>query len=68
MSERIDRIEERLAELLRQTDELSEVIARQDRELDRLQGQVALLLRREAERESDQTGAHLYGDEKPPHW
>ena len=42
--------EERLAHLIRAVDDLSEVVARQDRENDELRAQVASLARREADR------------------
>jgi SlyX protein len=42
------------------------VVARQDREIDRLTRRVALLTEREAEREADLRAPAA--DQKPPHW
>ena len=49
-------------------DELSEVVAGQGRELDRLTRQVRMLLEREASREAENTGGVVLGDETPPHY
>ncbi|ETX30118.1 SlyX family protein [Roseivivax isoporae] len=61
-------LEERLAHLIRQVDDLSDVVARQDTEIARLTARVARLMQREAEREADGSGGHVYGDERPPHY
>jgi SlyX protein len=61
-------IEEKLAHLIRAVDDLSEVVARQDREIERLRTTVALLTRREAERSRDGEGGIMLGDERPPHY
>lgn len=65
---RLDRLEERMAELMRHADDLSEVIARQEQEIARLTSQVRLLLEREAARQSDEAGSVYLGDERPPHY
>jgi len=61
-------IEEMLAHLTRQVEELSDVIARQDREIALLTARVAMLMSREAEREADAGGSIALADQKPPHW
>ncbi|MEY3003519.1 MAG: hypothetical protein RLZZ491_695 [Pseudomonadota bacterium] len=61
-------IEERIAHLERTTDELSEVVARQDAEIRRLSQRVEMLLAREVERALDQGATIPLGDQKPPHW
>jgi len=61
-------IEERLAHLIRAVDDLSEVVARQDREIEQLRGQVAWLVRREADRARDGEGSVVLGGERPPHY
>ncbi|MBC7163401.1 MAG: SlyX family protein [Roseovarius sp.] len=61
-------IEERLAHLIRAVDDLSDVVARQDREIAWLRAQVARLARREAERARDGEGGIVLGDERPPHY
>lgn len=64
-------LEERIAHLVRAVDDLSDVVARQAREIDTLTRRVALLLTREAEREAQEAegqGAIPLADQKPPHW
>lgn len=61
-------LEEKLAHLQRVVDDLSDVIARQDRQIDRLSTQVERLVRREAEREEAESGGVHLGDERPPHY
>jgi SlyX protein len=60
-------IEERLAHLARAVEDLSDVVARQEREIARLSARVALLVEREADREADR-GQVTLDDERPPHW
>ena len=50
------RLEEMLAHLSRQVEELSDVVARQDREIATLTRRVEMLMHREAERESEMGG------------
>ncbi len=59
--------EERIAHLIRTVDDLSEVVARQTVEIDRLNRRVQMLLEREAEREAA-GGTIPLADERPPHW
>jgi len=61
-------IEEKLAHLIRAVDDLSEVIARQDREIDWLRARVQMLLEREAARQEDGEGSVTLGDAPPPHY
>ncbi|WP_323766400.1 SlyX family protein [Marinovum sp.] len=61
-------VEERLAHLIRMMDDMSDVIARQDGEITRLRQQVDRLMHREAERQSEQPGGVVIGDERPPHY
>lgn len=61
-------IEEKIAHLIRTVDDLSEVVARQQDEIDRLTRRVHMLVQREGEREQSQTGGVVLGDERPPHW
>ncbi len=62
----MDEMEERLAHLIRQGDELSEVVAAQGRRINALERQVAFLLDRERGRE-EAAGSVYLGDEPPPH-
>lgn len=63
-----DAIEEKLAHLIRASDDLSDVVAAQSRRIDRLERQVALLTERERSIEGDGGGGVVIGDERPPHW
>jgi SlyX protein len=60
--------EERLAHLIRTVDELSDIVARQEREIARLGRRLNLLMEREAEREVAEGGSVPLADQKPPHW
>lgn len=60
-------LEERIAHLIRAADDLSDVVARQGREIDVLTRQVRFLLEREAAREEEGL-APPDPDERPPHW
>ena len=61
-------VEEKLAHLMRMVDDLSDVVARQERDIDRLTRRVEMLMQREAEREAEATGGIVLGDERPPHY
>jgi SlyX protein len=61
-------LEERIAHLSRSVDDLSDVVARQAREIERLATRVALLMEREAEREAGGGGGMPLADQRPPHW
>ncbi|SDY37023.1 SlyX family protein [Citreimonas salinaria] len=61
-------VEERLAHLERSVDDMSDTVARQDREIEKLQRRVEALIAREAERASEGTGGVVVGDERPPHY
>lgn len=68
MDERLTTLEEQVAYLTRTVEDLSDVIARQDRELERLRRQTQMLLEREASREAELGGSVSLADERPPHW
>ncbi len=63
-----EKLEEMLAHLTRQVEDLSDVVARQDGEIAVLTRRVAMLMQREAEREVDGGGTVPLADQKPPHW
>ncbi len=65
--DRIILLETRVADLLRTTEDLSDIVAAQSREIDRLTRRVEMLMQREAEREAD-GGALPLADRPPPHW
>ena len=50
------------------THDLSDIVARQERELSRLTHRVQMLMEREASREYDAGGSIPLADQKPPHW
>ena len=66
--DRIERLEERQAQIEHMVDELSDVIARQESEIATLTRRVQMLLSREAERELDTGGQIPLADQRPPHW
>lgn len=61
-------IEEQIAHLTRTVEELNEIVTAQQAEIDRLTRRVAMLMEREAAREAEGTGGHVFGDEQPPHY
>jgi len=65
--DRIDAVEEKVAHLLRAVEDLSDVVTRQGKELDRLNRLVGMLAEREAEREAAGGGA-IEANVRPPHW
>jgi SlyX protein len=67
MSHRLDAIEEKLAHLERAVAEISDVVARQQKELDRALDRNQHLLEKLAALESEQ-GASATAHEKPPHY
>ena len=64
--DRTEALEERIAHLTRAVEDLSDVVARQAAEIDRLTRLTRLLAEREAEREAGQDPAPA--NQKPPHW
>ncbi|MCB2095220.1 MAG: SlyX family protein [Rhodobacteraceae bacterium] len=68
MERRLEAAEEEIAHLRRAMDDLSDIVARQAGEIDRLTRRVALLLEREAAREADQGMSVPLADQRPPHW
>ncbi|MBQ2260697.1 MAG: SlyX family protein [Loktanella sp.] len=64
----LEQLEEKIAHLTRSVDDLSDVVARQDKELALLTRRVAMLMEREATRELDAGGSVPLADQRPPHW
>jgi SlyX protein len=60
-------LEEKVAHLIAAVDDLSAVVARQDKVIDRLDRAVRLLAEREAEREARGLGSDE-ANAPPPHW
>lgn len=61
-------IEEQFAHLTKVVEELSDVAARQESEIETLKRRVQLLMAREADREYDSGGSVPLADQRPPHW
>ncbi|EYD74804.1 SlyX protein [Rubellimicrobium mesophilum DSM 19309] len=59
-------LEERIAHLLRAVDDLSDVVARQERQIAVLSHRVEMLMAREAEREAEALRDAPVA--RPPHW
>jgi SlyX protein len=68
MSTTVNALEEKIAHLERQAEDLSEVVAAQGRDIDRLSRLVAVLTERERAREQEGGGGVILADERPPHW
>lgn len=68
MSDKHIALEEKIAHLLRTTEELSDVVAEQGRQIDTLTRRVHMLMEREAEREVADASSVPLADQKPPHW
>lgn len=66
--DRMNALEERVAHLMRAVEDLSDVVARQSKDLDRLLRLTQLLAEREAGRETEGAGSIPLADQKPPHW
>ncbi|OYU40665.1 MAG: SlyX protein [Pseudorhodobacter sp. PARRP1] len=62
----ITALEERIAHLTRTVEDLSDVVARQSKDLERLLRLTQLLAEREAEREGN--GQAPEANVRPPHW
>ena len=61
-------LEERIAHLTRTVEDLSDVVARQEREIALLTRRVMLLIEREVDRESGDAGNAPAANQRPPHW
>ena len=66
--DRLTQLEETIAHLTRQVEELNEVVTRQDTELSKMTHRVRMLMEREAEREAGNSGGVVLGEERPPHY
>lgn len=68
MTNQVTKLEEAIAHLTQVVDDLSDIIARQEKEITTLKRRVGMLMEREAGREVAEGGTVPLGDEKPPHW
>lgn len=64
----MNRVEEKIAHLERIVDDLSDMVARQQTEIDRLTRQVTALNARDPDREAEGRSHVVLGDERPPHY
>ncbi len=65
MSLRLAETETKISYLMKDIDDLSEIVTKQGRELEKLTKQVSFLMQKENER--DDLSGIVLGD-KPPHW
>ena len=65
MSSRLAETETKISYLMKDIDDLSEIVTKQGRELEKLTKQVSFLIQKENER--DDLSGIVLGD-KPPHW
>jgi SlyX protein len=68
MSDHITALEEQVAHLTRVSEELSDVVARQDKELELVKRRLQMIMEREAQRELDAGSSVAMTDERPPHY
>ncbi len=66
--DKLQPLEEGIAHLTRVVEDLSDVVARQEREIARLQARIGMLMEREAEREVADGSSIPLADQRPPHW
>lgn len=64
----MEKFEEQMAHIMRTVDDLSDIVAAQQNDIDRLNQRVEMLMRREGEREAAGSGGIIVGDERPPHY
>ena len=64
----MEKLEENIAHLTRTVEDLSDIVAKQEGEIDTLTRRVFMLMQREGERGSGQGGGVVVGDERPPHY
>ena len=61
-------LEEKIAHLTRVVDDLSGIVAAQQKEIELSTRRLAMLMEREASREYDAGGSVPLADQRPPHW
>jgi SlyX protein len=64
----IEKLQETIAHLTQVTEDMSDVIARQDQELRDLTAKVTLLIEQEIDRMTASDGGVIVGNERPPHY
>ncbi|MCA0042718.1 SlyX family protein [Celeribacter litoreus] len=66
--DRIVALEEQVAHLTKTVEELSDVVAKQERILEVAERRLGMLMEAEALRQSDTEGSIALADQRPPHW
>ena len=66
MEERIEKIEAVISNLVRTSEDLSDIVAAQDKEISRMKDSLQWLLEREFERQNAENTATA--EKPPPHW
>lgn len=64
----ITHLEEKIAHLTRTVEDLSDIVARQEKELSLATKRIAILMERAADQELDAGGSAILTDQRPPHW
>ena len=64
----MEKLESRIAHLERIVEDLSDVIARQDNDIEQLKSRLKIVMAREVEREAAGSGGIVLADERPPHY
>ncbi|ATG47822.1 SlyX family protein [Celeribacter ethanolicus] len=65
---RIIALEEQVAYLTKTVEELSDVVAQQERVLELAERRLGMLMEAEALRQSETDGSVPLADQRPPHW
>lgn len=65
---RITQLEEQVAHLTKTVEELSDIVARQEKDLEVGLRRLGMLMEAEAARQADGEGAVALADQRPPHW
>ncbi len=61
-------LEEQIAHLTRTIDDMSDIVAKQQQDIEILTKRVQMLIEREANREAEGGGGVIFADERPPHY
>ncbi|SFJ31904.1 SlyX family protein [Celeribacter neptunius] len=65
---RITALEEQIAYLTKTVEELSDIVADQERMLELAERRLGMLMEAEALRQSESDGSLPLADQRPPHW
>lgn len=65
---RITALEEQVAYLTKTVEELSDIVAQQERIIENAERRLGMLMEAEAMRQSETDGSLPLADQRPPHW